>query len=69
VVPDDVRIRIVLKSRKQEVFLTLDGQKGFPLEFDDVVEVRRGNNEILLIKSPYRHYFEVLREKLKWGER
>ena len=69
VVPDDVRIRIVLKSSKQEVFLTLDGQKGFPLEYDDVVEVRRGESEILLIKSPYRHYFEVLREKLKWGER
>jgi NAD+ kinase len=69
VVPDDLRVRIALKSRKQEVFLTLDGQKGFPLEYDDVVEVRRGESEILLIKSPYRHYFEVLREKLKWGER
>jgi NAD+ kinase len=69
VVPDDLRIRIALKSMKQEVFLTLDGQKGFPLDYDDVVEVRRGENEILLIKSPYRHYFEVLREKLKWGER
>jgi len=69
VVPDDVKIRIVLKSKKQEVYLTLDGQKGFPLEYDDIVEVRRGEREILLIKSPYRHYFEVLREKLKWGER
>jgi hypothetical protein len=31
--------------------------------------VRKAQGRILLIKSPYRHYFEVLREKLKWGER
>ena len=49
--------------------LTLDGQQGFTLEFDDVVEVGKAEGRILLIKSPYRHYFELLREKLKWGER
>jgi NAD+ kinase len=51
------------------VILTLDGQQGFTLEFEDVVEVKKAEGRILLIKSPYRHYFEVLREKLKWGER
>jgi NAD+ kinase len=68
-IPDDVEIRIVLKTKQQEVILTLDGQQGFMLEFEDVVEVRKAEGHILLIKSPYRHYFEVLREKLKWGER
>jgi len=68
-IPDDVEIRAVLKTKQQEVILTLDGQQGFPLEFEDVVEVRKAEGRILLIKSPYRHYFEVLREKLKWGER
>lgn len=69
VIPDDVKIRAILKTKQQEVILTLDGQQGFPLEFEDVVEVEKANGRILLIKSPYRHYFEVLREKLKWGER
>jgi NAD+ kinase len=68
-IPDDVEIRALLKSRQQEVILTLDGQQGFPLEFEDVVEVKKADSRILLIKSPYRHYFEVLREKLKWGGR
>ena len=68
-IPDDVEIRAFLKSKNQEVILTLDGQQGFPLEFEDVVEVKKAESRILLIKSPYRHYFEVLREKLKWGER
>lgn len=68
-IPDDVEVRVLLKSRQQEVLLTLDGQQGFALEFGDVVEVKKAEGRILLIKSPYRHYFEVLREKLKWGER
>jgi len=68
-IPDDVEIRAILKTKQQEVILTLDGQQGFSLEYGDVVEVRKAESRILLIKSPYRHYFEVLREKLKWGER
>ncbi len=69
IIPDDVKIRALLKSSNEEVTLTLDGQQGFTLEFEDVVEVRKAEGRILLIKSPYRHYFELLREKLKWGER
>ncbi len=69
IIPDDVKIRALLKSRDEEVTLTLDGQQGFTLEFEDVVEVKKAEGRILLIKSPYRHYFELLREKLKWGER
>jgi len=68
-VPDDVEVRVILKAKQQEVILTLDGQQGFYLEFEDMVEVRKAESRILLIKSPYRHYFEVLREKLKWGGR
>jgi NAD+ kinase len=69
IIPDDVKIRALLKSRSEEVILTLDGQQGFTLEFEDLVEVGKAEGRILLIKSPYRHYFELLREKLKWGER
>jgi len=69
VIPDDVEIRATLKTKQQEVILTLDGQQGFTLEFEDIVEVKKAEGHIFLIKSPYRHYFEVLREKLKWGGR
>jgi NAD+ kinase len=69
VIPDDVEIRAILQTKQQEVILTLDGQQGFSLEFEDMVEIKKAESRILLIKSPYRHYFEVLREKLKWGGR
>ena len=68
-VPDEVEIRVVLKAKNQEVALTLDGQQGFSLEYEDVVEIKKRETDILLIKSPFRTYFEVLREKLKWGGR
>jgi NAD+ kinase len=67
ILPDDLEIRTMLKSKNQEVILTLDGQLGFPLEFEDVVEVKKAEGCILLIKLPYRHYFELLRQK-EWGK-
>jgi NAD+ kinase len=50
-----------------EVFVTFDGQSGFPLLSDDVVSVRRASHALRIVKSARRTYFELLREKLKWG--
>ncbi len=69
VVPDDVTIEIVQGSASEEVSLTLDGQIGFHLQHRDAVVVRRAPKMLSLIASPKRNYFEVLRTKLKWGER
>ncbi len=69
VIPDRVRVEIIQQSPHEEVFLTLDGQTGCPLQYLDVVEIRRSPRSIVLIKSPTRNYFEILRTKLKWGER
>jgi NAD+ kinase len=69
IIPDDAVIKATLNSKNEEVILTLDGQVGFSLQFGDTVEIRKGGNAILLIESPYKSYFEVLRTKLRWGER
>ncbi len=52
-----------------DIFVTYDGQSGYPLQRGDVVTVRRSERRLRLVKAPARSYFEVLREKLKWGER
>lgn len=69
VLPDDFLVEIVLKSESGDVFLTLDGQVGFSLMYDDVVEVKRSEGKIKLILVSKRDYFKILRTKLKWGER
>jgi NAD+ kinase len=67
VVPDDVEFELILKTRREEVALTLDGQVGMPLEYEDRVRVRKSRTGFNLIQAHTRNYFDVLRNKLKWG--
>jgi len=68
VIPNDVRIQVVLKTREEGAAVTFDGQVGFSLRYEDTVEIWTADNKIKLIRSPQRNYYEVLRRKLKWGE-
>jgi NAD+ kinase len=52
-----------------EVFVTFDGQSGNPVDGDDVVKIRRAPRPLRLVRAAKRSYFDVLRQKLKWGER
>lgn len=65
----DSVIDIRLESVSEEVFLTLDGQQGFPLTTRDLVRIQRCPDPVHLITEPSRSYFQVLHRKLKWGER
>ncbi|MEW6214926.1 MAG: NAD(+)/NADH kinase [Nitrospirota bacterium] len=69
VLPDDVLIKIVLKSQSERVHLTLDGQVGFSLRQNDIVEVAKAPFKTKLLIPFGRDYFQILRTKLKWGER
>jgi NAD+ kinase len=67
VVPDDAEIELLMKTANEEVALTLDGQVGFPLTVDDRVVIRKGRTTFNLIQPSNRNYFDVLRDKLRWG--
>ena len=67
VVPDDAVIELRLKTEKEEVALTLDGQVGFPLCVGDRVVIRKSQTTFNLIQPSNRNYFDVLRDKLRWG--
>lgn len=69
IVPADSVIRIEVKFKDEDVVLTADGQVGMPLKGGDIVEVCRSDNRTRLILSPDKEYFEILRTKLRWGER
>lgn len=69
IVSDEALIRIEVKFDDEDVVFTADGQVGMPLQGGDVVELRKSRHSTLLIKSPSKDYFEVLRTKLLWGER
>lgn len=70
VIDDDSLVTIMVKSLDDEdVFLTLDGQVGLELKSGDVIHVSRACHTARLVMSEQRDYFEILRTKLKWGER
>lgn len=67
VVPDDAEIELYLKTEEEEVALTLDGQVGFPLQCQDRVRIKKSKATFKLVQPMNRNYFEVLRDKLRWG--
>ena len=69
VLPDSVSIEVAVKSQRESVYLTVDGQVGIALRSDDTVRVKKAASYVELVQSPHKNYFEILRQKLKWGER
>ncbi|HSD45339.1 MAG TPA: NAD(+)/NADH kinase [Pyrinomonadaceae bacterium] len=67
VVPDDAVIELLMKTDHEDVSLTLDGQVGFPLNVDERVVIRKSRTTFNLIQPSNRNYFDVLRDKLRWG--
>lgn len=63
-----VRVQPTMDARDEIVF-TLDGQSTFPIHPGDEITVCRAPRPMRLIRPTTRSYFEVLRTKLKWGER
>jgi NAD+ kinase len=63
-----VRVQPRLEPR-DEIYVTFDGQAGFQLEEGDAITVCRAEHPLRLIRPTTRSYFQVLRQKLKWGER
>jgi NAD+ kinase len=70
VLPETSRIEIRVRlQRGAEVHLTVDGQVGEALAHGDVVRVRRADHPVHLLVPPGRNRFQVMRSKLRWGER
>jgi len=69
VIPDTVRVEVETRGSEEPAFLTLDGQIGFELKAGDRVAVTKAPKKLRLVRPARRTYFEILRNKLKWGER
>lgn len=68
IVPDSSEIEILLRSEEDVAYLSLDGQPGLDLRDGDRVRCRRSEHKIGLFRTS-ADFFQVLRTKLKWGER
>jgi len=69
VLPDSAQIEIAVKSQREAAYLTVDGQVGLAAHSEDVVRLRKAESYVEIVRPPTKDYFEILRQKLKWGER
>ncbi|HZE89181.1 MAG TPA: NAD(+)/NADH kinase [Verrucomicrobiae bacterium] len=69
VLPDSVTVEMSLRNSHEDVYVTIDGQVGFPLVGDDRVRARRAPHPVTLIQPAAKDYFKVLRRRLKWRGR
>ena len=68
VVRDSSKIEILAQTGTEEVYLSIDGQIGMPLQDGDRVQCSKSEHHVRLLHIQGT-FFDVLRAKLKWGQR
>ena len=69
IVPDESVIEVTIPAGVPSAYLTIDGQVGETVLQGDRIVCRRSEQSISLVHPPEMVFFDVLREKLKWGGR
>jgi NAD+ kinase len=69
IVPDTSVVRLINHADHDTAYLTIDGQVGRPLRHGERVVCQRSERSVYLVRPPRMLFFDVLRQKLKWGER
>ena len=69
VLRDTAQIEVVVKSQREAAYLTVDGQVGLAAHSEDIVRLRKAASCVEIVQPPSKDYFQILRQKLKWGER
>ena len=69
VIPDFVTVEVDFRADDNLPFLTTDGQVGIELARGDHIRVRKAPEKLLLVRPARKTYYQILRNKLKWGER
>jgi len=66
VIPNQSTLQVRLIT-EEEVQVTLDGQTGYPMFRDDILEIKQGPTPVSLIQAKGKNYYQILRRKLHWG--
>jgi NAD+ kinase len=69
VLSDMTTIEVAVKSEGEPAYFTVDGQVGIEVHGEDRVRIRKSTKTVEIVQPFNKNYFQVLRQKLKWGER
>jgi NAD+ kinase len=67
IITSNAEIKIELQTEHEEVYCTLDGQRGGLMAKDEIIVVKKSEHSLSLVSSPLRTYFDLIHEKLGWG--
>jgi NAD+ kinase len=68
VVPSTSKIEIVISTGTEQAYLSVDGQVGMPIHDGDRIYCSNSQQQVKLLRIRGT-FFDVLRTKLKWGQR
>jgi NAD+ kinase len=63
------RVLVRIEGIPDQTFLTVDGQEAVELRVGDELQCRKSDYCVKLIRLGENGFFDVLRSKLKWGEK
>jgi NAD+ kinase len=66
ILPTIEPITIKMVSKEKDAWLTLDGQEGTQIFYGDEIVVKQSPYYAHIVRTPYKNYFDILREKLNW---
>jgi NAD+ kinase len=67
-IPAVSNIKLKLLTPQEPVYITIDGQRGQALDKNEIIEVKKSALELKLVTSPWRSYYNLVKEKLGWAE-
>jgi NAD kinase len=59
-------IKVIIRGEENRPTLTMDGQLDIPMQDGDIIDIRRSESSIYLLKCPGKSFFGILRERLLW---
>ena len=63
----EVVLTTQLADNADDVMVMVDGRSGWKLNMEQALRVEVAEKPLLLISSPHKGYFAILRNKLNWG--
>ncbi len=68
VVPETSVIELVVNTGEEEAYLSVDGKLGMPMFDGDRIRCHKSESQVRLLRTR-ETFFDVLRTKMKWGQR
>jgi NAD+ kinase len=67
--PDSQKIKLKLNPHPGSAVFMVDGQRADDLTWEDELIIERAPHQMVMLTMPSRNYFDILRAKLKFGQR